>query len=402
MATTFVPRPPRNWEALTLGLLVAAGSSAGLGLLLLAADLGVRYDVDSSGTAGRSPMVEAIARHSSSLGSLYLVLAFALIWGWRIWSVRTRTVLRAYGDPAGAAAQHWALVAAIVIMLPSIAIWLEGPSGGPTADEISSALLWDAIEIGIRTVALAFLLLAVFQIRGQVRHAVATSGAAPSPADLGLRVSREPAKPLAPLSVAALPDAATLPPADDDFWSRATATARAAAPPTAAIATASTAATAGTATTAAATTTATTAAATTDTTAAAATITAAAATDAGSPAAGGPGAELAVLESTGPLVNRWALIPASGDVTATRRAIPAGAVVTVFAEPPLEGDPADYTPPAAEAYHGFLQDAESGALWYQMVRPNRVPAFLARAAKARRWALYPTDSETASAAVMPG
>ena len=112
-------------------------------------------------------------------------------------------------------------------------------------------------------------------------------------------------------------------------------------------------------------------------------------------------ADLAMLETTEGPVRRWVVIPRGGDVTAIRAAVPPGAVVTVFAEPPAAAPTDDYAPAEAEAYHGFLEDAASGALWYQSVRPNRVPAFLARARSARRWALYPVAATTALTAVAP-
>jgi hypothetical protein len=101
------------------------------------------------------------------------------------------------------------------------------------------------------------------------------------------------------------------------------------------------------------------------------------------------GADLALLESTGALAHRWHLIPRGGDLTAVRSALPSGAMVTVFAEPPSES----FTTDEADEYHGFLE--QSGGLSYQSVRPHRLPAFLARTKSARRWALYPANSPTA-------
>ncbi|MFD0518688.1 hypothetical protein [Paractinoplanes durhamensis] len=100
-----------------------------------------------------------------------------------------------------------------------------------------------------------------------------------------------------------------------------------------------------------------------------------------------------MLETTDAVARRWV----SGDLTTIRAALPPGAVVTVFPQPPA----ADFTPPrAADEYHGFLEDDASGALWYQSVRPNRVEAFMARARRARRWALYPADAPDALTAVV--
>nr|WP_296068409.1 hypothetical protein [uncultured Actinoplanes sp.] len=84
-----------------------------------------------------------------------------------------------------------------------------------------------------------------------------------------------------------------------------------------------------------------------------------------------------------------------------RAAIAAGAAVTAYPEPPSATETKGFTPRPADAYHGFPQDADSGALRYQSIRPNRIGAFLAQARRARRWALYPADSSDALIAVAP-
>ncbi|NMO52672.1 hypothetical protein HH310_15905 [Actinoplanes sp. TBRC 11911] len=99
------------------------------------------------------------------------------------------------------------------------------------------------------------------------------------------------------------------------------------------------------------------------------------------------GADLPLLEATGPLAHRWHLVGKSGEVGAVRADIPSGAVVTVFADPPAEG----FTPPEAAKYHSFLETS-AGDLQYQSVTDKRVPAFLARTRGARRWALYPAEA----------
>ena len=76
--------------------------------------------------------------------------------------------------------------------------------------------------------------------------------------------------------------------------------------------------------------------------------------------------------------------------------------MTAFSEPPAATETKGFTPRPADEYHGFLEDGESGALWYQSVRPNRVGAFLSRAGRARRWGLYPaTAPDALSALVAP-
>jgi hypothetical protein len=112
------------------------------------------------------------------------------------------------------------------------------------------------------------------------------------------------------------------------------------------------------------------------------------------------GADLALLETTDSVVRRWALVPGTGDLTAVRAALPAGAIITVFTEPPAAADGTDFTPAPADDYFGFLEDRETGALWFQAVTAKRVPAFLARTRSARRWALYPVNSPAALTAAV--
>jgi hypothetical protein len=117
-------------------------------------------------------------------------------------------------------------------------------------------------------------------------------------------------------------------------------------------------------------------------------------------AATGRREELALLEKSGPLAYRWMLVPADGDLTSVRSEIVPGSEITVFTEPPEATETQHYTPLPAESYQGFLEDA-SGALTFQSVSPKRVPAFLARARNASRWALYPVPSATALTATVP-
>ncbi|MDI6102823.1 hypothetical protein QLQ12_29815 [Actinoplanes sp. NEAU-A12] len=116
--------------------------------------------------------------------------------------------------------------------------------------------------------------------------------------------------------------------------------------------------------------------------------------------AGSAGGDLALLETTGAVTRRWVLVPSTGELTAVRAALPPGAVVTAFPEPPAATDTTTFAPAPADFYHGFLEDGQSGALRYQVVSPDRMPVFLDRARHARRWALYPTDSRTALHAVV--
>ena len=113
----------------------------------------------------------------------------------------------------------------------------------------------------------------------------------------------------------------------------------------------------------------------------------------------GLGADLALLERTGPLAYRWLLVPAEGHLTEVRAALTPGAEITVFLEPPTATEAQNYTPLPAESYQGFLED-DAGSLTCQSVNPRRVAAFLARARTARRWALYPMPNPTALTATV--
>ncbi|HEY0536004.1 MAG TPA: hypothetical protein VGD29_30845 [Actinoplanes sp.] len=80
---------------------------------------------------------------------------------------------------------------------------------------------------------------------------------------------------------------------------------------------------------------------------------------------------------------------------------PAFAEITVFTEPPAATETKHYTPLPAESYQGFLED-EAGTLIARSVTSRRVPAFLAQARAARRWALYPVPDPTALTATVGG
>jgi len=110
-------------------------------------------------------------------------------------------------------------------------------------------------------------------------------------------------------------------------------------------------------------------------------------------------ADLALLEKTDPQAYRWLLVPANGNLTAVRAELTPGAEITVFTEPPTATETRHYTPLPAEFYQGFLEDA-AGTITGQPVTSRRVPAFLARARSARRWALYPVPSPTALTATV--
>ncbi|WP_030436847.1 hypothetical protein [Actinoplanes subtropicus] len=331
-------RPPREWELQTFALMVAAGVAALLGMLLLASDVAVRSYLANDGVDGLSPLVGWVLDNGDVISALYLVLGFGYVFGFIYWRRRTVAMLTTVGDSDPHVVWHWSVTGWYGALM--LSTWLlftrtVDSSHLYDRDDLMNWLGWDIARLAIRLVGLTCLLIAVWQIREQVRERVATSGVI-------LRFRDMPPRPSAiPLPPAARPAPVEAPAADDDFWGNVAALAT------------------------------------------------------------GRRAEIAVLETTDGLARRWLLVPESGDLGAVRSAVAPGAVVSAFPEPPDASETKDFTPRPADEYHGFLEDADSGAVWYQSVKPNRVGAFLARARRARRWALYPADSPEALTAVLP-
>ena len=340
MTASFTARPPRSWELQTVAVVATIGAAALLDMILLATQLGVRAYLRTDGASGASWLVSTVARNSAAFDLLYLMSGVAFIGAFFWWRHNSREMLRKVGDTVGTATRHWTIPAWAATLVASFVLRQAG--GLSTGDDPSSDLGLDAFRAAVRVLGSCLLLFGVLQIREQIRRTISEAGIAFRVTDLGPLSSRPtPAAPLAPLTPAGAASSAGLARADDDFWDRVRHAAVAA------------------------------------------------------------GADLAMLETTDTLGRRWALIPHDGDLAAVRGALPPGAIVTVFPEPPSAADTESFTPDPADEYHGFLEDAESGALWYQAVRPNRVPAFLARTRSSRRWALYPTQSPAALSAVTP-
>ena len=344
--TPFTARPPRSWEVQTVAVLITIGATALITMILLVTDLGLRNYRQSGSTGAVSPLVAAAGRDPSLLNFLNLIMVCCYLGTYFWWRHRTREMLHRVGAPSGTARTHWAIAAWGLCLGLSFVVRVAANAAGAVddLDGVAAGLGWDALALTFRLVAVSLLLIGVWEIRATVRRLVAESGVALRTSNLG-RTAPTTAVPLVPLTRTEI-DTGALPPADDAFWTRVGEQAVAA------------------------------------------------------------GADLAVLESTDAVVHRWLLIPATGETDPVRDAVPPGAVVTVFAEPPAatKVEPQAVTvttAPDADEFYGFLEDADSGALWFQSVRPNRVPAFLARARTARRWALYPADSAAASSALMP-
>ncbi|WP_127497480.1 hypothetical protein [Actinoplanes solisilvae] len=332
-----IARPPRSWETKTLAVLAAVGAAALLTMVLLVTDLALRSYALSGATGAVSPLVAAVVEDPYTLDCLNIVLLVAYIGAFYWWRAQTRTLLTRVNVEPGAVVTHWGIAGWGLCLGLSFVVRLALSGSGQVddLDSLATALGYDALALTFRLVGLSLLLIGVWQIREQVRLAVAGSGVALRVSDLGsLASAPTTAAPLAPLARAEIKAEGE---ADDYFWTRIGEQARAA------------------------------------------------------------GADLALLETTGTAVHRWFLVPATGETDAVRAVIAPGAVVTIFAEPPA----ADFTAPEGDEFYGLLEDSETGALWFQSVRPNRVPAFLARARTARRWALYPAASATAQSAVVP-
>jgi hypothetical protein len=345
--TPFTPRPPRRWELITFTLLTLVAASAFLSLIGAVSYLGLYRALSSDGQSGVSSLVEFAANHGSGLDDFYFVIVIAYLFAQFRWQRETTSMLWTFGISDTRVSYHWAayawrfalLIAAAVRVVGGSLVAPQSPDPSPS-DLVPEMLLYAAGHL-VRMLALIVLLYGVWRIRDQVRQAVAVSGAAPTPAQLGLRRNRTPAAPLPAARVAALATAAT-PQADDYFWARAREL------------------------------------------------------------SAEKGADLALLESTSAWVRRWLLVPAAGPIDAVRAAVPPGSVVTVFPEPPQPGDTAPPEPPESDPgteWFGLIEDA--GTLRFQRLAPTRLPVWLAQARAAHRWGLYRTDDPAALTAVVP-
>ncbi|SNY12356.1 hypothetical protein [Paractinoplanes atraurantiacus] len=338
---SFMARPPRAWEIHTNATLSAILATALASLAFVVANLQLRSWVLAGADGEVSGLAATMLDNLDAFDFLAMVLVVAYIGTYLWWRKKTLEIIRRIGAEAGLL-RHWSVNAWGMCLILSIVVsLLSGDALEPgNLDALATTLGRDAAVQAIRVLGLAFLLYGVWQLRLTIRRAVADAGVAFRVGDLGSSVSKPvPAQPLPPAARAEPPTG--LPPADDAFW------------------------------------------------------------DGVRRLAAEAGADLALLETTEGVARRWSLIPTTGDVAALRAAVPAGAVITVYPQPPTEAETEGFTPPEADEYYGFLEDAASGSLWYQSVRPNRIPAFLARTRSARRWALYPAQSPEALTAVVP-
>jgi hypothetical protein len=333
-------RPPREWELQTLALIAAIGCAALLGMLLLVSDLAIRSYLLTDGMNGLSSLVLSIIDNRAVISGLFLLLGFGYLLGFVFWRRHTTAMLASVGDSDQHAVWHWTVTTFYFALTASFLIRYANTSDPSGNDGLVAWLAWDAAQTAVRLIGLTFLLIAVWQIREQVRERVARAGIALRIQDIAPRRSAMPLPPAA-RTVPPAPTPGALPPADDDYWRRVAALAT------------------------------------------------------------GQRTEIALLETTDGLARRWLLVPESGEVTKVRSGVAPGTVLTAYPQPPAATETKSFTPIAADEYHGFLEDSASGAVWYQSVKPNRVGAFLARARRARRWALYPANSPHALTAVVP-
>ncbi|MEU4217067.1 hypothetical protein [Actinoplanes sp. NPDC026623] len=331
----------------TFALLLAVAATTAFSVFCLVADLALRQALQAGGADDASPMLIWAIEHADGIAGLNLVLLVVYLAGFLIWRRGSRSMLRRLVDDPEAPLRHWSIVVWNLAIVASVLITASSAGSDPrNLDETVSALSFEALRWGVRSVGLGVLLIGIVQIRGQIRRAVAEprvpAPAAPRPEPAPIAYPPAPAtdgtRPVRVLEP--VPGSEGLPPADDAFWNRVRDAAA--------------------------------------------------------------GADVALLERTGLQAYGWKLVPAGGDGAEVRAALRPGAVVTAFTESPSAQAPGKkYKPVAADEYHGFLESGETGAIWYQPVDRFRLPAFLGRAGSSGRWALYPVEDDAALRAVVP-
>jgi hypothetical protein len=288
-------RPPREWELQTAGLMVAVVVAAVLCMLFLVTDLALRSYLLNNGADGMSPLVTWVGGNYEVLSGLLSLLGFAYIIGFIFWRRRTKAMLQSVGVPGTEPVWHWTVAAWYFALGASFMIRLANNPAVADEDDLPPWLVWDAAATGARLVGLGALLIAVWQIRVQVRATIAEAGVILRINDIAPRRSA------VPLLAAARPAPAVLAPdnaADDDFWRRVSSLAT------------------------------------------------------------GRRTEIALLETTDGYARRWFLVPASGQLDKIRSLLTPGAVVTAFPEPPAATETKGFSPRPADEYHGFLDDGD--------------------------------------------
>jgi hypothetical protein len=203
-------RPPRSWELQTITLLAAISAATLLAIVLFGTDLAVLASVRSSGASGMSPFVSWIVRHFGTINSLNLLVVLAYVTALELWRRHTRRMLARIGDDSGSAVRHWTLLAFNLAIGASFLLRLNGPA---FYEGVNSRITFEALQMGIRALGLSLLILGVWQVRIQVRAAVAEAG-------ILLRrtgVPKYSAAPAAPLTSSDAPHE-DVRAADDEYW----------------------------------------------------------------------------------------------------------------------------------------------------------------------------------------
>ncbi|MEV4279765.1 hypothetical protein [Actinoplanes xinjiangensis] len=359
-------RPSLAWEVGTGALLLVTAGSGVLVVLSVALGLAVQDYLGSD--ADMSPLLTWLYENPDrayGIDALGLLLTFASIVGFFVWRYRTRALLRRYGLDPVSLTRHPGVVTwgVATFMAYCCAGGLVEPGTYDSVDGMVDLLQIVVFSGVLRLVGLAGLMIAVWQIRRRVHLSLgayfppaftppspyaatpytalppytATPPYPATPPPPYAAVTTPPVTPPAPAD--GIPGIGDLPVADDDFWHRV----RQAAADT----------------------------------------------------------ELALLETSGPGLHRWVLIPAGRELDAVRASLAPGAAITVFTEPPVRRETNGYRPPEAAEYHGLLESAVTGALRHQSVGPRSLLSFLDRAETGGRWALYPVGDPNALAARLP-
>ena len=335
-------RPPRRWEIQTWGLLGLALASALAGLVTLVTLLGVRNVIATRGSSGTSVLTEFTLRHADQFDQIYFILVLAYLAAFYWWRAESKRLLTMFGDSQAKALRHWTIAAWNVLIPISFLIRFVGSGSRDGADTVAVQAALSQLDttitgLAVRLIALLLLVVGVWLVRGQVRAAIATSFSNPPSAPAPVAAPVEHLPP-------SILDTTKLPPADDAYWARVRDLSYAA------------------------------------------------------------GADLALLESTSNLIRRWSLIPSASAVEQIRASLPPGTVITVFPSSPQPGSTAPSAPPSSNStaeWFGLTEDARTGMLWFQLLLPSRVPAWLAKAQSAHRYGLYRSDDPAALTAVIP-
>ncbi|WP_433791886.1 hypothetical protein [Actinoplanes sp. CA-252034] len=269
------------------------------------------------------------------LAAAFDVLSFlsiiVYIIGFLVWRNRTQALVRPYGiDPKSMVKHPGVRLWSAALILAYCTGRMARVDEQSTIDDFAEVFNAGVVAALLRLIGLACLAVAVWRIRQRVHASLAAYHPVFTPPPSYPEAAPLPAAPPAPARDVPGIDGLTV--ADDDFWHRVRQ-------------------------------------------------------------AGADG-DLALLETSGPGLHRWVLIPADQDPAAVRAGLSPGAAITVFTEPLVRRETNGYRPPAADEYHGLLESSVTGALWYQSVTPRRLTSFLDRAETGGRWALHPSATRT--------